>query len=68
MVAAGSECVSLTVVGLPQPENLTEDEDILIGEGPTLDRPLSSLEKLHIIVGYALSRRDIRWKRFQIQI
>ncbi|XP_071348422.1 unconventional myosin-VIIa-like isoform X2 [Trachinotus anak] len=43
-----------------EPENLTEDEDILIGEGPTLDRPLSSLEKLHVITGYALSRRDIR--------
>ncbi|XP_023277674.1 unconventional myosin-VIIa-like [Seriola lalandi dorsalis] len=43
-----------------EPENLTEDEDVLIGEGPTLDRPLSSLEKLHIITGYALSRRDIR--------
>ncbi|AWP04504.1 putative unconventional myosin-VIIa-like [Scophthalmus maximus] len=43
-----------------EPENMTEDEDILIGEGPTLDRPLSSLEKLHVIVGYALSRRDIR--------
>ncbi|KAM3866070.1 unconventional myosin-VIIb-like [Diretmus argenteus] len=41
-------------------EDLTDGEDILIGEGPTLDRPLSSLEKLHIIVGYALSRRDIR--------
>ncbi|XP_033507095.2 unconventional myosin-VIIa-like [Epinephelus lanceolatus] len=41
-------------------ENLTEDEDILIGEGPTLDRPLASVEKLHIIIGYALSRRDIR--------
>uniref|UniRef100_A0A3B4WNT7 Unconventional myosin-VIIa-like n=1 Tax=Seriola lalandi dorsalis TaxID=1841481 RepID=A0A3B4WNT7_SERLL len=37
-----------------------KDEDVLIGEGPTLDRPLSSLEKLHIITGYALSRRDIR--------
>ncbi|KAG7227320.1 hypothetical protein INR49_000324 [Caranx melampygus] len=43
-----------------EPENLTEDEDILIGEGPTLDRPLSALEKLHIITGYGLSRRDIR--------
>ncbi|KAI3375240.1 hypothetical protein L3Q82_021746, partial [Scortum barcoo] len=48
------------LVGLDQPENLTEDEDILIGEGPTLDRPLTSQEKLHIIIGYALSRRDIR--------
>ncbi|KAM4604686.1 unconventional myosin-VIIa-like [Polymixia lowei] len=45
---------------LEEPEDLTEDEAILIGEGPTLDRPLSSLEKLHIIVGYALSRRGIR--------
>ncbi|XP_061588983.1 unconventional myosin-VIIa-like [Cololabis saira] len=45
---------------LEEPENLTEDEDLLVGEGPTLDRPLTSLEKLHIIIGYALSRRDIR--------
>lgn len=45
---------------LKQPENMTEDEDVLIGEGPTLHRPLSALEKLHIIIGYALSRRDIR--------
>ncbi|XP_018532939.1 unconventional myosin-VIIa isoform X2 [Lates calcarifer] len=43
-----------------EPENMTEDEDVLIGEGPTLHRPLSALEKLHIIIGYALSRRDIR--------
>ncbi|XP_031662727.1 unconventional myosin-VIIa [Oncorhynchus kisutch] len=44
-----------------EPENMTEEEkDILIGEGRTLDRPISDLEKLHIIVGYALSRRDIR--------
>nr|XP_061795835.1 unconventional myosin-VIIa-like [Nerophis lumbriciformis] len=45
---------------LEEPENFTEDEDVLIGEGPTLDRPLSPLEKLHIIVGYALSKRGIR--------
>ncbi|KAM9845449.1 unconventional myosin-VIIa-like [Aulostomus maculatus] len=45
---------------LEEPEDVSEDGDILIGEGPTLDRPLSSLEKLHIIVGYALSRRGIR--------
>lgn len=45
---------------LNQPENLTEDEQILIGEGPTLDRPLSPVEKLHIIIGYGLSRRGIR--------
>ncbi|XP_067331026.1 unconventional myosin-VIIa-like isoform X1 [Channa argus] len=43
-----------------EPENLTEDEQILVGEGPMLDRPLSALEKLHIIIGYALSRQDIR--------
>nr|XP_020479722.1 unconventional myosin-VIIb-like [Monopterus albus] len=43
-----------------QPENVTEDGDIMIGEGPMLDRPMSSLEKLHIITGYALSRQDIR--------
>nr|XP_057924383.1 unconventional myosin-VIIb-like isoform X1 [Doryrhamphus excisus] len=43
-----------------EPEDVPEDEGVLIGEGPTLDRPLSSLEKLHIIVGYALSRRGIR--------
>uniref|UniRef100_A0A4W6DJI1 Myosin VIIBa n=1 Tax=Lates calcarifer TaxID=8187 RepID=A0A4W6DJI1_LATCA len=29
-------------------------------QGPTLDRPLTSLEKLHIIVGYAIVRRDLR--------
>ncbi|XP_008275923.1 unconventional myosin-VIIa-like [Stegastes partitus] len=45
---------------LEEPENLTEDEDIMIGEGPTLDRPLTQLEKLHIIIGYAMSRPDIR--------
>uniref|UniRef100_A0AAQ6I8T5 Uncharacterized protein n=1 Tax=Anabas testudineus TaxID=64144 RepID=A0AAQ6I8T5_ANATE len=37
-----------------------EDSDVLIGEEPTLDRPLTSLEKLHIIVGYAIVRRDLR--------
>uniref|UniRef100_A0A4W6DHW4 Myosin VIIBa n=1 Tax=Lates calcarifer TaxID=8187 RepID=A0A4W6DHW4_LATCA len=37
-----------------------EDSDVMIGEGPTLDRPLTSLEKLHIIVGYAIVRRDLR--------
>lgn len=30
------------------------------GEGPTLDRPLTTLEKLHIIVGYAIVRSDLR--------
>uniref|UniRef100_A0A3Q1B715 Myosin VIIBb n=1 Tax=Amphiprion ocellaris TaxID=80972 RepID=A0A3Q1B715_AMPOC len=45
---------------LEEPDNLTEDEDIMIGEGPTLYRQLSQLEKLHIIVGYAMSRPGIR--------
>uniref|UniRef100_A0A8D3DRE8 Myosin VIIBa n=1 Tax=Scophthalmus maximus TaxID=52904 RepID=A0A8D3DRE8_SCOMX len=37
-----------------------EDSDAVVGEGPTLERPMTSLEKLHIIVGYALVRRDLR--------
>lgn len=42
-----------------QPENLTEDEDVMIGERVTLHRPLSDLEKLHVITRYALSKPDI---------
>ncbi|XP_041658240.1 unconventional myosin-VIIa-like [Cheilinus undulatus] len=45
---------------LEEPEDLTEDEDVLIGEGPKLHRYLTSQEKLQIIIGYALSRRGIR--------
>lgn len=41
-------------------EEFIEEDNVLIGEGPALDRPLSSLEKVHIISGYALSRKDIR--------
>lgn len=37
-----------------------EEEDVLFGEGPTFDRPMTPLEKLHIIVGYAIVRQDIR--------
>ncbi|KAJ8418640.1 hypothetical protein AAFF_G00001390 [Aldrovandia affinis] len=58
------------VVGLDQSEEqgstqltvqtITEEDEVLTGEGPTLDRPLSSLEKLHIIMGYAIVRRDLR--------
>lgn len=36
---------------------------MVMGEGPALDRPLSSLEKVHLISGYALSRKDIRHER-----
>ncbi|RVE61473.1 hypothetical protein OJAV_G00171010 [Oryzias javanicus] len=43
-----------------EPEYLQEDEDLLAGEGTTLDRPLTPLEKLHIIAGYGLNRRDTR--------
>lgn len=46
---------------IQQPDEFTEDEDVFIGEGPTLDRSLSSLEKLQIIVGFAISRPNIRW-------
>ncbi|KAM4628965.1 unconventional myosin-VIIa [Polymixia lowei] len=41
-------------------QTVSEENDVMIGEGPTLDRPMTSLEKLHIIVGYAIVRRDLR--------
>lgn len=44
----------------PTMQTLSEEDEILIGEGPTLDRPMTSLEKLQIIVGYAIVRRDLR--------
>lgn len=51
----------LTEVSKPRTlQTVKEDSDLMIGEGPTLDRPLTSLEKLHIIVGYAIVRRDLR--------
>lgn len=37
-----------------------EEEDVLFGERATYDRPMTPLEKLHIIVGYAIVRQDIR--------
>lgn len=46
--------------GLRKDARRQNDVDVLIGEGPTLDRPLTSLEKLHIIVGYAIVRSDLR--------
>lgn len=44
-------------------EDMGEEDDVLIGEGPSLDRPMTSLEKLHIIVGYALRRPLIRYTK-----
>ncbi|XP_076009589.1 unconventional myosin-VIIa isoform X1 [Genypterus blacodes] len=41
-------------------QTVSEEDDVMIGEGPTLDRPLTSLEKIHIIVGYAIVRPDLR--------
>lgn len=52
----GPECRS----GLYKLEEFREEDNVLIGEGPALNRPLSSLEKVHIISDYALSRKDIR--------
>ncbi|XP_062406307.1 unconventional myosin-VIIa-like [Sardina pilchardus] len=51
-----------SLVGLDQPDgpSTSAGNDIMIGEGPTLHRTMTSLEKLHIIVGYALSRPGIR--------
>lgn len=37
-----------------------------MGEGPDPDRPLSSLEKLHLIAGHALARKDIRHDHKQL--
>uniref|UniRef100_A0A3Q2QHE4 Myosin VIIB n=1 Tax=Fundulus heteroclitus TaxID=8078 RepID=A0A3Q2QHE4_FUNHE len=45
------------MVGLDQ--TVSEDGDVMVGEGPTLDRPLSSLEKVHYIVGYGIIRPDL---------
>ncbi|XP_030582566.1 unconventional myosin-VIIa [Archocentrus centrarchus] len=41
-------------------QTVKEDPEVLTGELDTLDRPLSSLEKLHYIVGYAIVRPDLR--------
>ncbi|CAM4624535.1 unnamed protein product [Leuciscus chuanchicus] len=50
----GSEVVKQTTV------QTISEEDEINGDGLTLDRPMTSLEKLHIIVGYAIVRRDLR--------
>uniref|UniRef100_A0A8C1FWG9 Myosin VIIBb n=1 Tax=Cyprinus carpio carpio TaxID=630221 RepID=A0A8C1FWG9_CYPCA len=45
---------------IPEEETVQEEEDVLFGERATYDRPMTPLEKLHIIVGYAIVRQDIR--------
>uniref|UniRef100_A0A8C1LDQ7 Myosin VIIBb n=1 Tax=Cyprinus carpio TaxID=7962 RepID=A0A8C1LDQ7_CYPCA len=44
----------------PKMQAVQEEEDVLFGERATYDRPMTPLEKLHIIVGYAIVRHDIR--------
>ncbi|KAJ7993391.1 hypothetical protein DPEC_G00271930 [Dallia pectoralis] len=44
----------------PTVQTISEEDENMVGEGPTLDRPMTALEKLHIIVGYAIVRRDLR--------
>ncbi|XP_056133744.1 unconventional myosin-VIIa [Lampris incognitus] len=41
-------------------QTVNEENNVMIGEGPSLDLPMTSLEKLHIIVGYAIIRPDLR--------
>lgn len=56
-----SQSDDLTEVSKPPTlQTVSEDDDIMVGEGPTLDRPLTVLEKLHIIVGYAIVRPELR--------
>ena len=51
----------LTKVSKPTSlQTVREDSDVMNEDGPTLDRPLTSLEKLHIIVSYGIIRRDLR--------
>uniref|UniRef100_H3D8C8 Myosin VIIBa n=1 Tax=Tetraodon nigroviridis TaxID=99883 RepID=H3D8C8_TETNG len=45
---------------LPEPKKQVQETSSKERDGPTLDRPLTSLEKLHIIVGYAIVRSDLR--------
>ncbi|XP_055364625.1 unconventional myosin-VIIa isoform X2 [Betta splendens] len=55
------ESDDLTAVARPPTlDTVKENSNVMSGEEPTLDRPLTSLEKLHIIVGYAIFRRDLR--------
>ncbi|XP_064419068.1 unconventional myosin-VIIa [Latimeria chalumnae] len=40
--------------------NLTMGEQVLLGDSPISDRPMSNLEKLHFIIGNAILRTNIR--------
>ncbi|XP_053177675.1 unconventional myosin-VIIa [Scomber japonicus] len=46
----------------PALQTLKEDSDVMTDpdDSATLDRPLTTLEKLHAIVGYGIIRRDLR--------
>ncbi|KAM9385653.1 unconventional myosin-VIIb [Pholidichthys leucotaenia] len=48
------------VIKPPTLQPVKEDSDVMTTEEPTVDRPLTPLEKLHFIVGYAIVRRDLR--------
>uniref|UniRef100_A0A8C1R394 Myosin VIIBb n=1 Tax=Cyprinus carpio TaxID=7962 RepID=A0A8C1R394_CYPCA len=52
-----TRCSAYTVPSVPM---LLKRPDVLFGERATYDRPMTPLEKLHIIVGYAIVRQDIR--------
>lgn len=52
----------------PTLKTVKENREVMNGEEPTLDCPLTSLEKLHIIVGYAIVRRDLRLKKLHLKI
>ncbi|KAL2090404.1 hypothetical protein ACEWY4_015092 [Coilia grayii] len=60
MITEADEETEETPVSKPPTLQTLGEEDVSDGEGFTLDRPMSSLEKLHIIVGYGIVRRDLR--------